>query len=173
MKQGCFYKTAAPSAAGSECHPADAVSSCIPRFGLTPPALAPFRTFPLQSAAFDYVDTQPMPLRSELRWKTQRWNKGLELDLTPLPHPCARVFAEELSSTGKRRYLVTTAPKMWTVYGKDCDPSARHHYEIIREGRPCHLYFGESFDFNHRSFSLCGAGTYCLCPLRIALALIL
>ncbi|KAG1679310.1 hypothetical protein FOA52_009340 [Chlamydomonas sp. UWO 241] len=85
--------------------------------GCTPVALAPFRTFGTQQQAYDYSDSLAEPLRSEM---------------------C--VFAEEVAEDGRRRFIATTAPKMWAVY-ELLAPTERHHYEIIRQGRPCHLYF--------------------------------
>ena len=58
--------------------------------------------------------------------------------------PCTacRVFSYEHNSTGKRSFLVTTYTKFWQRY-QDMLPDHRHHYEIIQEHAPCHLYFGE------------------------------
>lgn len=48
----------------------------------------------------------------------------------------------ELDETGKRKFLAASVDELWARYG-DMLPRHRHYYEIIREGRPCHLYFGE------------------------------
>ena len=53
-----------------------------------------------------------------------------------------RVFSVEKSSSGARSFIVTTPQHFWRRY-VDMLPQHRHYYEIIREGQPCHLYFGE------------------------------
>ncbi len=53
-----------------------------------------------------------------------------------------RVFSYETGPQGKRRFLVTSYATLWRRY-RDLLPQHRHYYEIIREGWPCHLYFGE------------------------------
>ncbi|BFZ06279.1 hypothetical protein BsWGS_09318 [Bradybaena similaris] len=47
-------------------------------------------------------------------------------------------------ATGQRRYLVTSLDVFWHYY-RQMEPSQRHHYEIIPEGWPCHLYFDLEF----------------------------
>lgn len=54
-----------------------------------------------------------------------------------------RTFACETAVTGQREFIVTSAEVFWQHYIA-LPLSARHHYEIIRQGTPCHLYFGES-----------------------------
>ena len=54
-----------------------------------------------------------------------------------------RIFAVETSSTGKRKYLVCHLGRFMHHYWKFCEPSAKHYYELIREGTPCRLYFGK------------------------------
>ena len=53
-----------------------------------------------------------------------------------------RVFSVEKGPEGKRSFIVTSSAKFWERYS-DMLPQHRHFYEIIRERRPCHLYFGE------------------------------
>ena len=48
----------------------------------------------------------------------------------------------EKDSTGKRSFIVTSYAEFWRQY-QECIPAHRHYYEIIQEGWPCHLYFGE------------------------------
>lgn len=57
--------------------------------------------------------------------------------------PCRRIFSCETSTTsGARNYIVASSwERFWRYYSCIAD-SQRHHYEIIREGSPCHLYFG-------------------------------
>ena len=103
-------------------HPA-----CQPPPHAPPPpwslALTPYRLFPLQQQAFDYLDSYPT--------QAQR----LQL----------RVFAQETHEDGRRAYLVTTPAKLWHVC-RCTSPGARHWYEIIREGQPCHAYFDLEFN---------------------------
>lgn len=47
-----------------------------------------------------------------------------------------------MSDSGKRFFVVATPEAFWRTYSR-MPPATRHHYEIIREGHPCHLYFGE------------------------------
>lgn len=54
-----------------------------------------------------------------------------------------RIFSYEHDSTGKRSFIVTTYKKFWQRY-QEILPDHRHHYEIIQEGMPCHLYFGKA-----------------------------
>jgi hypothetical protein len=90
--------------------------------------------------------------------------------LIKMVKPC-RVFAEETSADGRRKFIITTPSKMWAVYQQLKD-SERHYYEIIREGRPCHLYFGGCVlhcYLNERTciFSLLAScQTVCLHPLE-------
>ena len=54
-----------------------------------------------------------------------------------------RVLSYEHNSTGKRSFIVTTYSKFWQRY-QEVLPDHRHHYEIIQEQTPCHLYFGKA-----------------------------
>jgi hypothetical protein len=47
----------------------------------------------------------------------------------------------EYGAEGKRRFLVASRAQFWRRY-RDMLPQHRHYYEIIRQGAPCHLYFG-------------------------------
>lgn len=55
---------------------------------------------------------------------------------------CSIFSVERERTHGARGYVVTTQEELWRRY-QDMLPAHRHWYEIIREGRPCHLYFGE------------------------------
>ena len=66
----------------------------------------------------------------------------LELSCQQLWCPPCRVFSVERGPEGKRSFIVTSYAKFWERY-RDMLPQHRHYYEIIRESRPCHLYFGE------------------------------
>jgi hypothetical protein len=57
-------------------------------------------------------------------------------------HPSAcRIFSAETGPDGRRCFMVTTYAKFWQRYSGML-PQHRHYYEIIRQGWPCHLYFG-------------------------------
>ena len=47
----------------------------------------------------------------------------------------------ERSADGRRAFIVTTYAAFWARY-EGMLPQHRHYYEIIRQGAPCHLYFG-------------------------------
>ena len=81
-------------------------------------SVAPPKQFKSQQEAFDYIDQRPESLRQSLR-----------------------VFAEEVAGNGCRRFIVATPERMWTEY-EQLAKGVRHYYEIIRQGHPCHLYFG-------------------------------
>eukprot|EP00049_Salpingoeca_infusionum_P016170 m.327396 g.327396 ORF g.327396 m.327396 type:complete len:653 (+) comp16025_c0_seq3:244-2202(+) len=84
---------------------------------LAPTAL--WETFPTQQQAFDFS--------ASLRSGT-------------------RIFAYEPpgSSQGKKRYLVSN-DTFWTRYSL-LPPASRHHYELIRQTDPCHLYLDLEFN---------------------------
>lgn len=52
-----------------------------------------------------------------------------------------RIFSSERGPEGKRVFIATTLKGFWNRY-RDMLPRHRHCYEIIRQGYPCHLYFG-------------------------------
>eukprot|EP00850_Spirogloea_muscicola_P003168 SM000012S25430 [mRNA] locus=s12:999459:1003153:- [translate_table: standard] len=54
------------------------------------------------------------------------------------------IFTYQGHATGQRRFLVTTYQEFSRRYFL-MDPAYRHHYEIIREGFPCHLYYDLEF----------------------------
>jgi hypothetical protein len=43
--------------------------------------------------------------------------------------------------SGGRKFIATTYAEFWRRYSA-LPPALRHHYEIVRQGSPCHLYFG-------------------------------
>ncbi|CAN4095207.1 unnamed protein product [Withania somnifera] len=59
----------------------------------------------------------------------------------------ARVFSYQDHVNGQRRFLVSTYKEFWRRY-ESMNPKFRHHYEVIQEGLPCHLYF--DLEFNKR-----------------------
>lgn len=70
-------------------------------------------------------------------------------------HDAARLFSCEISAhNGTRSYLVASYERFWRHYSQ-IDAGCRHHYEIIREQSPCHLYF--DLEFN-RGENVCSNG---------------
>ncbi|XP_006401781.2 DNA-directed primase/polymerase protein [Eutrema salsugineum] len=59
-------------------------------------------------------------------------------------HENVRVFSYQDHFSGQRRFLVSTYEEFWKRY-KSMDPRHRHHYEVIQEGLPCHMYFDLEF----------------------------
>ncbi|KAF7802077.1 DNA-directed primase/polymerase protein isoform X1 [Senna tora] len=59
-----------------------------------------------------------------------------------------RIFSYQDHFSGQRRFLVSTYTEFWRRY-KNMDAKLRHHYEVIQEGLPCHLYF--DLEFNKRA----------------------
>ncbi|GFP81021.1 DNA-directed primase/polymerase protein [Phtheirospermum japonicum] len=62
-------------------------------------------------------------------------------------HMNSRVFSYQDHMNGQRRFLVSTYKEFWQRY-KGMNSKLRHHYEVIQEGLPCHLYF--DLEFNRR-----------------------
>ncbi|XP_020095480.1 DNA-directed primase/polymerase protein isoform X3 [Ananas comosus] len=60
-------------------------------------------------------------------------------------HAQSKVFSYQDYLTGQRRFLVSTYDEFWGRY-KNMDCKFRHHYEVIQDGSPCHLYFDLEFD---------------------------
>uniref|UniRef100_A0A383WFI1 DNA-directed primase/polymerase protein n=1 Tax=Tetradesmus obliquus TaxID=3088 RepID=A0A383WFI1_TETOB len=89
---------------------------CRPAFN---PLKAPFKTFKAQKEACDFLDKQPCAV-------------------------ILRTFACEVSTSGQRVFIVSSAELFWQHY-KALPPAERHHYEIIRQASPCHLYFDLEF----------------------------
>ncbi|XP_031269541.1 DNA-directed primase/polymerase protein isoform X2 [Pistacia vera] len=62
-------------------------------------------------------------------------------------HANVHIYSYQDHFNGQRRFLVSTYKEFWQRY-KTMDPNFRHHYEVIQEGLPCHLYF--DLEFNKR-----------------------
>ncbi|KAG9455314.1 hypothetical protein H6P81_008218 [Aristolochia fimbriata] len=60
-------------------------------------------------------------------------------------HTQVHIFSYQDHLTGQRRFLVSTYEEFWQRY-KVMDSKFRHHYEVIQEGQPCHMYFDLEFD---------------------------
>ncbi|XP_075496443.1 uncharacterized protein LOC142533517 [Primulina tabacum] len=83
-------------------------------------------------------------LREEI-WKTfPRQDEAMKF---AKQHADARVFSYQDHVNGVRRFLVSKYKEFWQRY-KGMSPHFRHHYEVIQEGLPCHLYF--DLEFNKR-----------------------
>jgi hypothetical protein len=68
--------------------------------------------------------------------------KGLEL--SSLSSSSLRLFAYEYGVCGERQFIVSTYADFWDKY-INMEKKARHYYEVICEGLPCHLYFDLEF----------------------------
>jgi hypothetical protein len=55
------------------------------------------------------------------------------------------VFARETDGAGRRRFFVTTHGELFRQLKRTTAERGRHLYELIREGRPCCLYFDVEF----------------------------
>ncbi|XP_057527811.1 uncharacterized protein LOC130806666 isoform X1 [Amaranthus tricolor] len=60
-------------------------------------------------------------------------------------HANVRIFSYQDHVSGQRRFLASTYQEFWRRY-KNMDSKYRHHYEVIQEGFPCHLYFDLEFN---------------------------
>jgi DNA-directed primase/polymerase protein len=49
----------------------------------------------------------------------------------------------ERGAHGARSFIVSSYDEFWRRYSES-PAGCRHYYEIVREGSPCHLYFGAS-----------------------------
>ena len=99
------------------------------------------RLFPLQDMALDFLDEL-------LQKPMQNFSPSALYSMVP------RIFAIETSTSGKRKYIVGHAGRIMISYLIDCDPGARHYYELIRPETPCRLYFDLEFDRDVNDISL-------------------
>ncbi|GAB5366340.1 hypothetical protein AAMO2058_001135600 [Amorphochlora amoebiformis] len=85
--------------------------------------------FSKQKDAFTYVDNVSL-----LRKTTERDSKEM-----------LQVFAVENGEGGVRKFIAATYSDFWAKY---CllHPHSRNYYEIIRESKPCRLYFDIEFN---------------------------
>nr|BAB10428.1 unnamed protein product [Arabidopsis thaliana] len=60
-------------------------------------------------------------------------------------HDNVRIFSYQDHFSGQRRFLVSSYEEFWKRY-LSMDPRHRHHYEVIQEGLPCHMYFDLEFN---------------------------
>ena len=81
------------------------------------------------------------------RWQFfSRQKAALECADSLPPELQAQVWSVEQEETGagKRSYIVASREAFWHRYRRMMPPQ-RHHYEIVRESRACHLYFDLEF----------------------------
>ncbi|XP_012090174.1 DNA-directed primase/polymerase protein isoform X2 [Jatropha curcas] len=96
----------------------------------------------LHEIRIDLAEQQKSDLRKEV-WATfPRQNEALNF---AKEHANVHVFSYQDHHNGQRRFLVSTYKEFWSRY-KNMDSKFRHHYEVIQEGVPCHLYFDLEFD---------------------------
>ncbi|WCJ36730.1 DNA-directed primase/polymerase protein [Euphorbia peplus] len=96
----------------------------------------------LNEIRIDLAEEKKSDLRKEV-WATfPRQNEALNF---AKEHVDVHVFSYQDHHNGQRRFLVSTYGEFWRRY-KNMDPKFRHHYEVIQEGSPCHLYFDLEFD---------------------------
>lgn len=133
---------------------------------------APYKVSPQQAGAFEFAD-----LHSEdhdLRWAlrsspaTARHLLSLKvmckIPVKPSLHCLLsnvlvgnhRIFSFEKGMKGAREFIATTYDEFWGRYRRM--DGGWHFYEIVREGWPCHLYFGA-----HSAAECCRPG-----PRRLA-----
>jgi len=103
------------------------------------------KTFPLQDLALRFLE--------ELQIINEEPSRASKIQKTCSSIPREkvlwsmepRIFAEETSATGKRKYVVGHLGRFIQQYWRERDPRSRHCYELIREGTPCRMYFDLEF----------------------------
>ncbi|KAB5516862.1 hypothetical protein DKX38_027510 [Salix brachista] len=95
----------------------------------------------LREIRIDLAEQQKSHLSKEA-WATfPRQNEAMNF---AKEHADVRIFSYQDHHNGQRRFLVSTYTEFWRRY-KNMDAKFRHHYEVIQEGLPCHLYFDLEF----------------------------
>jgi hypothetical protein len=104
------------------------------RVAAAPGAPPPMLDFPTQAEAFAAGDAQAAA--------------GAEEAAAAAPGSGERVafFSLEDESTGRRRFAAASPSHFWRHYVAAWDEERCHHYELLREGRACRLYFDLEFD---------------------------
>ncbi|XVE64290.1 hypothetical protein DITRI_Ditri07aG0089000 [Diplodiscus trichospermus] len=98
----------------------------------------------LREIHIDLSEQEKSNLRTEL-WATfPRQDEAVKFAKR---HANAHVFSYQDHYSGQRRYLASTYEEFWKRY-EIMESKLRHHYEVIQEGLPCHLYF--DLEFNKR-----------------------
>lgn len=98
---------------------------------MTSPAKSRLKVQYKEAFSAERLLRKPVSLNHE--WSSPLWS------LEP------RVFATEISSTGKRKYVVGNLGRFMDLYWRKVDILQRHHYELIRENTPCRLYLDLEF----------------------------
>ncbi|CAA7410967.1 unnamed protein product [Spirodela intermedia] len=109
------------------------------------PAKKPARLLRLlREIHVDLKEQEEFNLREEV-WATfPRQEEAVRFAKT---HERVHLFSYQDHLNGQRRFLVCTYEEFWRRYER-MDSKVRHHYEVIQEGLPCHLYF--DLEFNKR-----------------------
>ncbi|GAV76314.1 Herpes_UL52 domain-containing protein [Cephalotus follicularis] len=95
----------------------------------------------LHEIRIDLNEQTKLNLRKEV-WATfPRQDEALKV---AKGHANVHVFSYQDHVNGQRRFLVSTYKEFWRRY-KSMDSKFRHHYEVIQEGLPCHLYYDLEF----------------------------
>ena len=99
----------------------------------------PYREFPRQQMAFEWGDAW----EEKNRAVTRRLAEGEDCDKDKDEHHtnAMRFFSAEDHATGRRKFIASTYKEFWRRYSAPELCGKRHHYELIREARPCYLYF--------------------------------
>ncbi|KAJ6684082.1 hypothetical protein OIU85_007740 [Salix viminalis] len=101
----------------------------------------------LREIRIDLAEQQKSHLSKEA-WATfPRQNEAMNF---AKEHADVRIFSYQDHHNGQRRFLVSTYTEFWRRY-KNMDAKFRHHYEVIQEGLPCHLYFDLEFSRRHNA----------------------
>jgi hypothetical protein len=122
------------------------------RVQAAPGAPPPMPDFPTQAEAFAAGDAQAAQQaeeRAPLAGSSER----------------AAFFSLEEAATGRRRFAAAAPSHFWRHYVRAWDEGRCHHYELLREGRACHLYFDLEFDRRANPGADGGAATDALLSL--------
>ncbi|CAI0546465.1 unnamed protein product [Linum tenue] len=96
----------------------------------------------LREIRVDLSEQGKEDLRKEV-WATfPRQNEAMNF---AKEHHNVRIFSYQDHIHGQRRFLVSTYHEFWKRY-QNMESKFRHHYEVIQEGLPCHLYFDLEFN---------------------------
>jgi len=94
-------------------------------------------------------DSLQSPAKSRLKAQyVQEFTNGIAAEEQEVPAlwcRAPRIFASEVSRTGKRRYWTGAMGRFADKYWRKSDPNHRHYYELIPERTPCRLYFDLEF----------------------------
>ena len=87
----------------------------------------PYREFPRQQMAFEWGD----------EWEAKRKDERQDTNGAST----MRFFSAEDHRTGRRKFIASTYEEFWRRYSAPELYDRRHHYELIREGTACYLYY--------------------------------